>query len=167
MRLFEALFASLTVLVGCGQTPSWPGIQKQIAKDFPTVEEIPIDDFVKLPRDSVLLVDVRAREEYEVSHLEGAVNLTDPAAVLERARSAGNPPVVVYCSVGYRSARMADEIRQQGYAEVKNLEGSIFGWANRGLSVRNADGETEVVHPFDDSWGKLLDSKHHPQPDSR
>ncbi len=167
MILVRALVASLPVFVGCGQqTPSWPAIQKQIADDFPAVEEISIDAFMKLGRDSVLLVDVRAPEEYEVSHLEGAVNLVDAPAVLERARVAGSPPVVVYCSVGYRSARIADEMRRLGYADVKNLEGSIFAWANRGMPVQNAGGVTGAVHPYDDSWGGLLDSKYHPQPES-
>jgi hypothetical protein len=39
---------------------------------------------------------------------------------------------------------------------VQNLEGSIFRWANEGRPVY-ADGmQVDRVHPFDDSWGKLL-----------
>ena len=45
----------------------------------------------------------------------------------------------------------------QGVTTAVNLEGSIFAWANEGLPVYRGETEVDEVHPFDDSWGTLLD----------
>ena len=37
---------------------------------------------------------------------------------------------MTYCAVGYRSAEMATQLRAAGFTNVRNLEGSIFQWAN-------------------------------------
>ena len=69
--------------------------------------------------------------------------------------------VVTYCSVGYRSSRAAEQLARAGYANVANLEGSAFAWANEGRPLVDARGRaTSVVHPYDANWGKLLEPRH-------
>jgi hypothetical protein len=63
---------------------------------------------------------------------------------------------VAYCSVGYRSARLVAQLRQAGYTQVYNLEGSIFRWANEGQSLVSQGQLVAVVHPFNPTWGLLL-----------
>ena len=64
---------------------------------------------------------------------------------------------MVYCSVGVRSAGVARRLRAAGFAEVENLEGSVFRWANEGRPLVAAGGAaTDVVHPYDAAWGRLL-----------
>lgn len=78
--------------------------------------------------------------------------------------------VVCYCSVGYRSSAVAQEllseIRKPAYEEIKsririyNLEGSIFKWANEGKDLEdNCGRKTTVVHPYSGLWGKLLNAE--------
>ena len=64
--------------------------------------------------------------------------------------------VVAYCSVGYRSARLAAALRDRGLADVHNLEGSIFRWANEDRPLFRGDTPVRRVHPFDETWGVLL-----------
>ena len=52
---------------------------------------------------------------------------------------ARDTPIVVYCSVGYRSARVARWLGRQGFTNVRNLDGSLFAWANEGRPME-ADG---------------------------
>ena len=68
----------------------------------------------------------------------------------------------ILAGVGYRSARMVDELRRRGVAGAVNLEGSIFEWANRGLPVVRDGVPVDVVHPYDREWGQLLDREHWP-----
>ena len=68
-----------------------------------------------------------------------------------------NREVVVYCSVGYRSSAIAASLQELGVS-VRNLRRSIFGWANQGLPLENAAGVTLFVHPFDETWGRLLNN---------
>lgn len=105
---------------------------------------------------SVLLLDARQPEEYAVSHLPGAVRI-DPTSTsfsdldsLSRDRS-----IVVYCSVGYRSALVTKRLREKGY-NASNLRGSIFRWANEGRPVVRGDSTVREVHPYDSTWGDLL-----------
>ena len=110
----------------------------------------------------VQLIDVRAPAEYAVSHLPGAAHEQDVDRIAKRAGAAADQTVVVYCSVGYRSAAVAKELRERGHDNIFNLRGSIFAWANRDLPVIRPDGPTEEVHPYDAHWGQLLDHSYHP-----
>lgn len=104
-----------------------------------------------------LLLDVREKEEFEVSHLEGAVRAASGKEALEALEGVPpDRPVVLYCSVGYRSSELADFLQKRGYDRVYNLEGSIFAWANEGRPVYRGDERVQVVHPYDQVWGKLL-----------
>lgn len=70
--------------------------------------------------------------------------------------------IVVYCSVGYRSSRLARQLRTRGVKNVFNLEGSLFKWANEGRPVYRGSERVQEVHPFDEDWGELLDESLHP-----
>ncbi|MEM6520098.1 MAG: rhodanese-like domain-containing protein [Cyanobacteria bacterium P01_D01_bin.71] len=138
----------------------------QIRDEFPAVEHISVAEFADRLNDespsNVLIVDVRKPEEFEVSHLQHAVNLEDADAILALAPQQQAEQIILYCSVGYRSAKMAQTLEQKGWDAVVNLEGSIFEWANSGRPVFLGRQQVEVVHPFDAVWGTLLDQDYHP-----
>jgi rhodanese-related sulfurtransferase len=70
--------------------------------------------------------------------------------------------VVFYCSAGVRSSNATARLIKSGHTNVFNLQGSIFQWANERRPVLR-DGEVvDVVHPYDERWGVLLDSQLHP-----
>ncbi len=65
--------------------------------------------------------------------------------------------IVVYCSVGYRSEKIAEQMQAAGYQRVYNLVGGIFEWANYGKPLVDRDGKpTRAVHPYDAVWGRWL-----------
>ncbi len=102
-----------------------------------------------------IVIDVRRDYEFAVSHLPQA----HPAPNLDAVLALGldpQQPIVVYCSVGYRSARLAAQLRSAGYSEVYNLAGSIFQWANEGRVLVRQGQLVTVVHPFHPIWGLLL-----------
>ena len=97
-----------------------------------------------------ILLDTREKEEYEVSHLPGAIwtgydHFNE--AVLDLLDK--DKAVVVYCSVGYRSERIGERMQKAGFTQVYNLYGGIFQWTNEGNAVENAAGEpTPKVHGY-------------------
>mmetsp|Transcript_32777 Transcript_32777/g.74889 ORF Transcript_32777/g.74889 Transcript_32777/m.74889 type:complete len:156 (-) Transcript_32777:471-938(-) len=111
-----------------------------------------------------LLLDVREESEFEVSHLRNAVHVqpsANPAEVaqriLEQCSNNRDHPVVCYCSIGYRSSQFAERLTSEGLTNVRNLEGSIFKWANAGHELVKGGGEiAKEVHPYNSTWGKLL-----------
>jgi rhodanese-related sulfurtransferase len=109
-------------------------------------------------RPNPVLLDVRTKKEFRVSHLPGARRVDPDASAAEVLRVAGasNQALVVYCSVGWRSSALAERLRSAGLTNVSNLEGSIFGWANEGRPLMAGDRPAATVHPYNQTFGRLL-----------
>ena len=160
LLLMVMLLAPLGPASGLAQSLTWTVVQQSVRASFPDVPALSTDSLAaRLARgETPTLLDVRTAPEYAVSHLPGARRL-DPDAP-DLAALAGIPrdaPLVVYCSVGYRSAKMARRLRAAGFTDVENLEGSIFRWANEGRLVVRDGLPVREVHPYDAVWGRLLD----------
>ncbi|WP_044151275.1 rhodanese-like domain-containing protein [Leptolyngbya iicbica] len=150
------MFGSLTPL----RHFAWTVVKRLIRQKFPTVERISTAELASWLASDLpppLLIDARQAEEYAVSHLPGAHHWPTLAAVQQAAVSA-DAAIVVYCSVGYRSARLAQQLQAAGYTHVMNLEGSIFEWHNQGQPLVVDGKPTQAVHPYNRTWGLLLAS---------
>ncbi|MFN2422705.1 MAG: rhodanese-like domain-containing protein [Cryomorphaceae bacterium] len=104
---------------------------------------------------NVVLLDTREAEEYEVSHLSGAIHVGyksfDEELVADLPKDA---EIVVYCSVGKRSEEIGDRLKKMGFTDVQNLWGGIFDWTNRGYPVVDTEGDEVCrVHPYSLMWG--------------
>jgi rhodanese-related sulfurtransferase len=158
--LAASALCALAVQVGCSQDLTWRAVNQMIEANYPDVPTITTDSLAKrLDNSSAprpLLLDARTPEEYAVSHLPEARRV-DPEATTFPALDtlSRSTPVVVYCSVGYRSARIASRLRENGFDAV-NLQGSIFRWANEGRPVVRDGTPVRAVHPYDKTWGRLL-----------
>lgn len=147
---------------GEDSTMSWSLTLKTIRAKFPTVAHISTDTLqswlAESPqRENLLLFDAREPEEYAVSHLQDAQPAPSKDEVLKALQGVPvDQPIVLYCSVGYRSSELAQFLIKKGYTEVYNLEGSIFAWANEGRPVYQGKERVQVVHPYDRTWGSLL-----------
>jgi rhodanese-related sulfurtransferase len=160
--LLPILLALGWVIVGCGGTArDWDRITADIRREFPTVSQMSTERLAERLASAegkrTILIDARSPEEYEVSHLEGAILASSPGDMSRTLRSRADSLVVVYCSVGYRSSALAVRLERSGFTEVYNLEGSIFRWANEGRPVYRGGQAVREVHPFDETWGRLLD----------
>ena len=142
---------------------SWDSVDEKIARQYPDVAVVEVPELASRlggQDDKPVVIDVRASEEFAVSHLQGAENLGSAEAIAQRFPDR-ETDIVVYCSVGYRSADVARELERMGYSHVLNLRHSIFAWANQGLPLVNSSGETTMVHPYNRIWGSLLDERRH------
>jgi rhodanese-related sulfurtransferase len=139
-------------------------IERLIQRKFPTVNWLSTQQLVGWLRDRAqpqpLLLDARTEAEYQVSHLPQAQRIDPYHPNLEEIAVDKDVPVVVYCSVGYRSAKIAQQLEESGFTNVYNLEGSIFQWANEGNPVFRGDRPTSRVHPYNANWGRLLKSQY-------
>jgi rhodanese-related sulfurtransferase len=105
-----------------------------------------------------IILDARSQEEYTVSHLAGAQRVESALASLKQtlAGVSKDMPIVVYCSVGYRSAKVAQQLQQADFSQVFNLEGGLFQWANEKRPLVHDGQPTQSVHPYNALWGMLL-----------
>ncbi|HEX9958697.1 MAG TPA: rhodanese-like domain-containing protein [Fibrella sp.] len=139
--------------------------QRTISKPFGIMldalikESVPIvtcNELKQIP--NAILFDAREKREYAVSHLPKArwigYNDFDLNRVADVPRTS---PIVVYCSVGYRSEKVGEKLKAAGFTNVRNLYGSLFEWVNQGNPVVDStDKPTRRVHAYSRTWGIWL-----------
>lgn len=123
-----------------------------------TIPYLTINQFKKI-RNPVIL-DTREPNEFNVSHLEGAIcvgyDKFDSNRIKEKYKNFSDT-IIVYCSVGIRSETIGTKIKKLGYKNVFNLYGGIFGWKNNEEEVLDYNQiPTEKVHAFSKEWSKYL-----------
>jgi rhodanese-related sulfurtransferase len=168
--LYVLLFVFvIPLLIGAGVTYfagrpiAFDVLRRAIDHKFPHGRWVDATELVRWRADPgrarPVVLDARTEDEYAVSHLEGAVRIDPYKPSLRPLRGfSKDTAIVTYSSVGYRGARVADFLTRQGYTQVSNLEGGVFRWANGGRPVFRQDRPTADVHPYDPTWGLLLES---------
>jgi rhodanese-related sulfurtransferase len=114
-----------------------------------------------LPKTKAILLDAREKKEYETSHIKNAICVGYDQFKLEetvgKLPEDKNAKIVVYCSLGIRSEKVAHQLIKAGYTNVFNLYGGIFEWKNADFQVVDTLGNTtEKVHTFNKDWSKWL-----------
>lgn len=127
-KLFlTTLLLSFFALQSCGNKQS---------KEIEMVSALQVYEAV-YGEDNLQLVDVRTKEEYDVSHLKSAQNICvtsddfiDKVKELDKAK-----PVYVYCKKGGRSAKAASILKEMGFTKVYDLQGGLTSWQEEGLET--------------------------------
>ncbi len=160
-RRLAALLLAAPLALHCGGS-SMSQLKALARASFPGVPQMGIEELDRRLADDPppLVIDVREPFEYEVSHLPGAVHAQGEDIARLIAGTDPNRPVVLYCSVGYRSSAAAADLIQLNdpdlHGRIWNLEGSIFEWGNSGRSVYRGREEADRVHPYGRQWNRLL-----------
>jgi rhodanese-related sulfurtransferase len=171
-RVIAGLLGLIATSASAGLLEVWRAptsldeVETQVERDFPNVRQLQAKNLaVQIGRgEPLIILDVREPEEFAVSHLADA-RLIAPGASIREVRKVVGPTIkgariVMYCSVGYRSSKLADRVQEallaDGAVTVANLRGGIFGWFNDDRPLVNAQGSTRRVHPYDSHWGRLL-----------
>ena len=164
-RLIAAAVAAAalaTATLASSQGVGWGLVNWKVRHDFPDVRRIEpkqLADWLNdRARPQPVLLDVRTKAEYEISHIHGAERV-EPGSDADAIRLSRTTPIVTYCSVGYRSGAFAKKLQDAGYKNVQNLSGSIFAWANGGYPVERNGRRVTEVHPYNKVWGKLLNER--------
>ena len=121
-----------------------------------TVDEISVQEAIEL--ENAVFVDSREMREYEVSHISNALFVGYDSLDLSPLQKVDkNKPIIIYCSVGYRSEKVAEKMKALGFTQVYNLYGGIFEWKNQNYPVVDLEGkETNQVHAYNRVWGIWL-----------
>ena len=174
-RLFFFLFVlptliGVVVMIAAGRPLAFEVLQRGTSYKFPEVEWIVTRDLARWLDDSSrgqpVILDARSEAEFDISHLKRARRIDpyrpDLTVLTDTPR---DTPIVVYSSAGYRGARVASWLKEQGFREVQNLGSSLFQWANEGRPLYRQNRLVQVVHPYDSwwGWGWLLEGEYRAQ----
>ncbi len=113
---------------------------------------------LKAHYEDYLILDARELKEYQTSHLKNAQFVGYKKFKLKKILKnlQKDKPIVVYCSIGYRSEKIAEKLQRKGY-KVFNLYGGIFDWKNKNYTVIDSLNKlTQNVHTYNKKWSKWL-----------
>ena len=115
------------------------GYRELLARVKEEIEEISSIDAQALHEspEVPLFVDVREPDEWEEGHIPGAIHITRGRleSRIEGLVPDKSRPLVVYCSVGSRSAFATKALGEMGYSDVVNLAGGFTDWKRNGFDV--------------------------------
>ena len=113
-----------------------------------------------MPKTDAILLDAREISEFNVSHIKNAIHIGYNTFNIENIKNIitnKTKTIVVYCSVGIRSQRIAEQLKKAGYTTVYNLFGGIFEWKNNDFKVYDSENkETENIHTYSKKWSQWL-----------
>lgn len=113
-----------------------------------------------MQKTDVILLDAREFPEFNVSHIKDAISIgfsTFNIETIKKTITHKAKTIVVYCSIGVRSERIAEQLKNAGYTSVYNLFGGIFEWKNNGYKVYDSKNKaTENVHTYSKKWSQWL-----------
>ena len=136
-RSVVVLVLVLMMISGCSDSKSEEGsmvVQSETGSEVEVSDVIfekisPEDALTKIEEGSVILIDVRTKEEYAEGHIKTSINL--PLDTLDSEISNYttdvNQPLMVYCRSGSRSSAAAAWLNENGYTVVYDL-GGIQNW---------------------------------------
>ncbi|AUC60073.1 hypothetical protein AA637_02390 [Cyanobacterium sp. HL-69] len=80
----------------------------------------------RMKNKSVVLIDVREKDEYDQGHIPGA--LLKPLSEFSAKELASYPNIVLYCRSGKRSHTAAEKLIEAGLTTITELQGGISAW---------------------------------------
>jgi rhodanese-related sulfurtransferase len=106
------------------------------------IKEVDIEEYKRMRGTgrAHTLIDVREESEWAAGHVAGAMHLSK--GVIERDIETKipdkNTTLVLYCGGGFRSALVADNLRQMGYSDAISLDGGWRALEQSGIPLEKA-----------------------------
>ena len=123
MKKLMFLILAVMLLTGCGQTKE--AEQEAVYMNITAQEAKAVMD----SREDYIILDVREQEEYDESHIPGAI-LIPHGQIPEKAEQLlqdKDQLLLVYCRSGRRSKIAAESLVELGYTNIMEF-GGIIDW---------------------------------------
>lgn len=108
MKRIGLLLFALVILTGCGKAK---------------IENIDCNQMKEMVSNDAILIDVRSNAEYNLDHLEGAINIPYDVIGNNLDEIDKDKEIIVYCQSGNRSSKAANTLIEAGYKKVYDLGG--------------------------------------------
>jgi len=120
-----------------GGFASW----KAAGKEVETVNRLSADEFAAQLNDSLTVIDIRKKSEYDSEHLVGAINVPLNEINQHLQEFPTDKNFVLYCAGGYRSMIASSILKQRGWDHFSDVIGGFGELAKTDLP------KTEYVCP--------------------
>ncbi|MFC4891957.1 rhodanese-like domain-containing protein [Pseudofrancisella aestuarii] len=105
------------------------------------IEECNVDDIYNMNQNGTLdglLIDTREESEFAKGYIPNAIHISKGIieSVIENTIPNKNQKMYFYCGGGFRSALVADSLRQMGYKNVISVDGGWRGWNSKNYPIQ-------------------------------
>ena len=125
------LMAAL-ILTGCGSSAD-----DKTAGDKKTYRQVSPEEAAAMMEEETdyIILDVRTQEEYEASHIPGAICIPNETIGTDDIPELPDKDqlILVYCRSGNRSKQASEKLAKQGYANIVEF-GGINSWTGETVS---------------------------------
>lgn len=95
----------------------------------------------------MVIFDVRNGQQFDKSHLEGAVNIEWRQVLAQSARIPKDRMVLIHCNTGSLGAQAGFALRVAGWENVRILQGGMTEWmAKGGLDAQSKAAGVSLAH---------------------
>ncbi len=129
-------------------TEQFKALMNEATTNIPQIEPEDID----VLNEKLLLLDIREPEEFSSGYINSTNHLTIPrgklefAAIKKIAIDYGHDTnIITYCYKGPRGALAACQLKKMGFTNVKNLNGGLLNWLEKGNTIKSYLGELTLV----------------------
>ena len=132
--LLPAVIAMTAVLIltGCGSSAD-----DKTADDKKTYRQVSPEEAAAMMEEETdyIILDVRTQEEYEASHIPGAICIPNETIGTDDIPELPDKDqlILVYCRSGNRSKQASEKLAKQGYANIVEF-GGINSWTGETVS---------------------------------
>ena len=132
--LLPAVIALTAVLIltGCGSSTD-----DKTAGDKKTYRQVSPEEAAAMMEEETdyIILDVRTQEEYEASHIPGAICIPNETIGTDDIPELPDKDqlILVYCRSGNRSKQASEKLAKQGYANIVEF-GGINSWTGETVS---------------------------------
>ncbi|MEL6179955.1 MAG: ThiF family adenylyltransferase, partial [Myxococcota bacterium] len=135
--------------------------QDVLAQTKSEIREVGVEDVqARFKSDSVVVVDVRQRDEIAEGTLEGALAI--PRGLLEvelpKAVDDKDQEVILFCAGGTRSALAAKSAQELGYTNVSSMAGGFGRWKQAGAPFHMPSMPIPAQEPEGDAQGPAVET---------
>lgn len=81
--------------------------------------------------DEMIILDVRTSREYDAGHIEGAMHIPVDNIREQIKKLDQDKETIIYCRSGYRAYLALKVLKNNGFSDVKLLNGSYLSWDRR------------------------------------
>jgi rhodanese-related sulfurtransferase len=137
------LVSTALIVVACGGETSQIETQTPIATPTAVLSytDITVDEAKSLTQENtdLVILDVRTKEEFEVSHLHNAILIPVSELANRLNELDKDKKILVYCNTGIRSAIASRILVNNGFNLIYNMLGGIDDWIKAGYPVVSND----------------------------
>ena len=138
MKVLLGFFSTFLVISIIFNTISFlkkPTTEQQM--DFKIVNVTELNKINQASEENNLLLDVRTKEEFNLGHIPNAINISHDLLLtnINLMSDHKKKNIYVYCRSGPRAGLVINELLNNGFNNIIDVEGDFLSWVNAELPI--------------------------------